>query len=124
MNRRGFTLIEVILVIVIMLMLSIILVPNVLSLYNKNNVESCMALRRNIIDATKLYVADNRLTLGFSCDNTINITLDTLVNYGKLSTPITNPVTHKEIALTNYVTVSYSCSKKSFDYKFDLSCEK
>lgn len=41
MNKKGFTLIETIMVIAILALLMLILVPNVISLINKNNIKSC-----------------------------------------------------------------------------------
>ena len=38
MNKKGFTLIETIMVIAILALLMLILVPNVISLINKNNI--------------------------------------------------------------------------------------
>ena len=48
MNRKGFTLIEVIMVIAIIAILSIILAPNVMVLINKNNERSCEKMIDNI----------------------------------------------------------------------------
>ena len=40
MNKKGFTLIETVMVIAILALLMLILVPNVISLINKNNIKS------------------------------------------------------------------------------------
>ena len=39
MNKKGFTLIELIMVIVIIAILSLVLVPNIFTFINKNNIE-------------------------------------------------------------------------------------
>ena len=64
MNRRGFTLIEVILVIVIIAILSLILIPNVMLFIDKNNISMCEKLKDNIISSTKMYVNENKYELG------------------------------------------------------------
>lgn len=125
MNKKGFTLIEVIMVIAIIALISLLLVPNVVSLIGKNNKESCENLKDNIISATKIYVNMNKYELGFDCNNTPeNITLQTLVNSGDLKEPVINPITKEEIDLNNSsVLVTYNCTSRTFSYNYNLSCE-
>ena len=75
MNKKGFTLIETIMVIAILALLMLILVPNVISLINKNNIKSCQNLEDSIKNAAKVYVANNKYQLGFSCDTAKEITI-------------------------------------------------
>ena len=134
MNKKGFTLIEVIIVIAIIAIISLLLVPNVISLIGKNNKESCENLKENIISATKIYVNMNKYELGFDCNNTPeNITLQTLVNSGDLKTDengeIINPIDDINILdeetdeKYKYVSVLYNCDSRTFSYNYDLSCE-
>jgi len=131
MNRKGFTLVEVLLVIAILAFLLIILVPNVFVLIDKNNVKSCENLKKNIESSAKVYVTNNKYYLGFGCDETNNtkeITLQELVDSGDLSLnssgKIINPITDQEILLTTKVEVVYNCLKKEFTYKVnDIKCE-
>ena len=127
MNRKGFTLIEVIMVIAIIAILSIILAPNVMVLINKNNERSCEKLIDNIKSAAKMYVNQNKYELGFDCDDnkTKGITLETLVDAGYLtgdilknkeypSGYIVNPVGNTKIDLKRTtVSVTYNCGAKS-----------
>jgi len=46
LNNKGFTLVEVLVVIAILAFLLIILVPNVFVLIDKNNVKSCENLKK------------------------------------------------------------------------------
>ena len=48
MNKKGFTLIEVIMVIAIITILSLILIPNVMVLINENKKRSCEKMIDNI----------------------------------------------------------------------------
>lgn len=132
MNKKGFTLIEVIMVIAIIAILSIILAPNVMVLINKNNERSCEKLIDNIKSAAKMYVNQNKYELGFDCDDnkTKGITLETLVDAGYLTGDIlkneeypfgyiVNPVGNTKIDLDNEenkVSVTYSCANKAFTY--------
>lgn len=124
MNKKGFTLIEVIMVIAIIAILSIILTPNVMSLIRKNNEKSCEKMISNIESATKMYVNQNKYELGFDCSGKAKeITLETLVNTGYLAGSITNPMNKEEIDLNNTVSVTYDCSVKGFKYKVNnINC--
>lgn len=130
MNRKGFTLVEIIMVIVILAILVLILAPNVFVLLNKNNEQSCNSLINNIESAAKIYVTNNKYKLGFSCDSEKNITLQTLIDSGDLTTDssgkIINPVTNNEIQLdTTTVKVIYNCNNKSFTYEVNgIACRK
>lgn len=130
MNKKGFTLVEVILAIAIMALLVLILVPNVIALLNKNNVKSCNNLKSNIESAAKMYVTNNKYKLGFKCDTPKNITFKTLVDSGDLKLDstgkLTNPIDKTVIDLEkNKVTVVYSCSNNTFTYTVnDIDCSK
>ncbi|MGN1312181.1 MAG: prepilin-type N-terminal cleavage/methylation domain-containing protein [Bacilli bacterium] len=127
MNKKGFTLIEVIVVIVIIVILSLILIPNVMLFINKNNINSCEKLITNIESSAKIYVSENKYDLGFDCsDSSKTITLQTLVDEGDLSSPITNPITKADIDLNKTtVTVTYNCNNKTFTYKVEgITCQE
>lgn len=122
-NKKGFTLIELIMVIVIIAILSLVLVPNIFTFINKNNIKSCESLEKNIISAAKIYVTNNKYDLGFDCSGqSKGISLQSLVDSGDLTEPITNPVTKEEIGLDKTVKVTYDCDSKTFTYTFDLNC--
>ena len=137
MNRKGFTLVEIIMVIVILALLVLVLAPNVFVLLNKNNERSCNSLISNIESAAKIYVTNNKYNLGIKCYNandvtntTIKISLQTLIDSGDLKTDgsykIINPVTKDEINLdTTTVTVKYNCNNKTFTYEdIGITCTK
>ena len=124
-NKKGFTLIEVIVVIVIIVILSLILIPNVMLFINKNDINSCEKLITNIESSAKIYVSENKYTLGFDCSNTSKtITLQQLVEEGDLSSPIINPKTKEPIDLNTTIAVTYNCKDKTFTYKVNgIVCE-
>lgn len=127
MNRKGFTLVEVLLSLAILALLLLILVPNVFVLVEKNNVKSCENLIKNIESSAKIYVTNNKYNLGIKCYNrndpntTLKITLNDLINSGDLTTDssgkIKNPINDIEIPLTNIVKVTYDCVSKKFKYE-------
>lgn len=124
MNKKGFTLIEVIMVIAIIAILSIILTPNVMVFINKNNKKSCEKMISNIESAAKMYVNQNKYELGFDCSGkSKEITLKTLVDTGYLTKNITNPINKEEISLDNTISVTYNCDNKIFTYKVNgINC--
>lgn len=123
MNRKGFTLIEVIMVIAIITILSLILIPNVMVLINENKKRSCEKMIDNIESAAKMYVNQNKYELGFDCNKTKGIKLKTLVDAGYLGGELVNPINKKEISLESEVLVTYDCSVKGFKYKVNnINC--
>jgi len=123
MNRRGFTLVELLLVIAIVAILLLVLVPNVFVMLDKNNVKSCNNLIKNIESAAKVYVSEKKYELGFGCSSPSNkksITFQTLINYGSLKTDstgrIVNPIDDSVISLTRTVDVTYNCNNREFTY--------
>lgn len=126
MNRKGFSLIELIIVIALLAILMLVLVPNIITLINKNDVKSCHNLEDSIIKATKEYVVNNKYNLNFTCDEKKYITLQTLINSGDLKSSdnkITNPITDEDISSDEKVEVTYNCNTKEFSYNFSLNCE-
>ena len=100
MNKKGFTLVEVLTVIAILAVLLLILAPNIFSLMEKNKEKSCNSLIDNIESAAKMYVTNNKYNLGFTCSNSKNIDLQTLIDSGDLkpdtTDKITNPIEDKK----------------------------
>ena len=124
MNRKGFTLIEVIMVIAIITILSLILIPNVMVLINENKKRSCEKMIDNIESAAKMYVNQNKYELGFDCSSiTKEITLKTLVDAGYLGGELVNPINKEKISLESEVSVTYNCKVKGFEYKVNnINC--
>lgn len=123
MNKKGFTMIELLMVIAILGLLSLILVPGVIEMSNQNNIKSCQSLKKNIISAAKIYVTENKYELGFDCENNKEktVSIDTLVETGKLKGPVINPIDKSKVS--EDIVVNYDCDAKSFTYTFSL-CEK
>lgn len=114
MNRKGFTLVEALLVIAIIGVLLLTLIPSVIIIINKNKEKTFNSTRDSIISAAKMYVAENKYDLPIDCSGNNNayleISLDNLVGYGNLSS--------KPSGFPN-VILEYNCSTKEFNYKKD-----
>lgn len=131
MNKNGFTLIETIMVIAILALLMLILVPNVISLINKNNIKSCQNLEASIKNAAKVYVTNNKYQLRFSCNasettSIVKIPIQDLIDSGDLKLQndnLVNPKNNSTIKQDKEITVKYDCNKKIFTYDFTLNCD-
>ncbi|MDD7150483.1 MAG: prepilin-type N-terminal cleavage/methylation domain-containing protein [Clostridium sp.] len=131
MNKKGFTLIETIMVIAILALLMLILVPNVITLINKNNIKSCQNLEASIKNAAKVYVTNNKYQLGFNCNtsektSTVTISIQNLIDSGDLklqNNELVNPKNNEAIQPNEIVEVTYDCNKKTFTYDFSLTCD-
>lgn len=117
-NKKGFTLIETLMVIALIGMISLILVPNVINIINKNKVKSCENQKKNIISATKIYVNENKYDLGFTCGSKKNIEVQDLIDAGKLSSDMND-----ESLPNKLVEVTFNCETKQFQYVFEYECE-
>ena len=114
-------------VIAIITILSLILIPNVMVLIDKNKERSCEKMIDNIESAAKMYVNQNKYELGFDCSDTPKeITLKTLVDAGYLGGELVNPINKIKIDLDNKenkVSVTYNCKVKGFKYKVNnINC--
>lgn len=133
MNNKGFTLIEMIMVIAILAMLAVLTTPNVIKMINKNKADNYNSVIDSIVSSCDLYVSDNRYKLSFNntCSGDYEatpnvstfITLQDLVNSKDISTPIRNECTNEELNYdTIKITITLDCKTKNFSYKIeDLS---
>lgn len=135
MNNKGFTLIEMIMVIAILAMLAVLTTPNVIKLINKNKADNYNSVIDSIIKASDLYTSDNRYDLNFngSCTGdyevtpnvSTSITLQDLINSNDISTPIRNECTNEEIGYdTIKITITLDCKTKNFSYKIEDTSNK
>lgn len=126
-GNKGFTLIEVILVLAILAIVVVILAPNILILLDKNQVKSCQSLKSNIEAASKMYTADKKYELGITCGNTKTIYGKDLIEAGYLENTGGSQINDKNgttIDLENVVIdITYDCSTKVFSYDVKIVCE-
>ena len=131
LNNKGFTLVEVIGVVVIITILAIILIPNVIVMLNKQKKTSLQNVKDSILIASKSFVNDNRYNITVSGssvlmidDITISdgiIPVDVLIDRGYLKATygdnkIINPVNKNKCLSNNPVKVTWNSSKKRYKY--------
>lgn len=135
MNNKGFTLIEMIMVIAILAMLAVLTTPNVIKMINKNKADNYNSVIDSIVSSCDLYVSDNRYKLRFNntCSGdyeatpnvSTSITLKDLVNSKDISTPIRNECTNEELNYdTIKITITLDCKTKNFSYKIEDTTNK
>ena len=116
MNRKGFTLVEALIVLAIIGVLLFVIFPSIITIMKKNKEKSCISTRDSIISAAKMFVAENKYDLNFECGDNI-LTLDKLREYGNLSDIILDD------KYPSSIIVTYDCSNKEFTYVYYVSCE-
>ena len=137
LNRKGFTLVEVLAVIVILGLLAVIMIPNVGVLIEQNKNNSYDELKNSIVMATRNFFSDYRyqISVDGNCNDlsekkniiSINnvsladskVSIKMLVDRKYLSSNIINDPrdSAKELNIDDsYVIVSYSCQSKNYLY--------
>jgi len=145
LNNKGFTLVEILAIIIILSTLAIIMVPSVNYLIEQNKVDNYKSLESSIINAAKVYISDNRynITLKYGpnlcgtgeteediskilTNNLIDskLPIKVLIDSKDLSTNneknIINPKTNEILDLENsYILVKYQCSTKDYIYTLE-----
>ena len=145
-NNRGFTLIEMLAVIVILGVLSAIMVPTVTTLIAKNKEDNYDNLEKSILSAAKVFISDYRYDIQLDSsdicdsdndndtrkisiitdvvdfDDDSKLTIKTLVDNGYLTTNSDGKILNtkddsKHLDLVNsYVKVEYKCNTKDYDF--------
>lgn len=141
MNQKGFTLVEVIAVVVILSTLMVIMVPSVNYLINKNKKNNYQEIQDNLVQATKILFSDYRyeVSINGSCSDSTDelnvsavgdysltdskVPIQILVQEGNIKIDkngnIINPLNKQQTLNldTSYVLVKYQCETKNFRYE-------
>jgi prepilin-type N-terminal cleavage/methylation domain-containing protein len=107
MNKKGFTLLEVLVIIVLLGVLSSVIIPSAFKVIQDSKNRSYRTLIDTIENNANLYISDHRddIETAISSTGSYDLTLDDLVDEGLLKAPIINPKTDKAIPLTKKVTI-------------------
>lgn len=127
MNKKGFTLVELLVVIVIIGLISYIGFPSLMALINNTKTTEFEYYGKLMVDAAKVYTRKEKVDWQeadvFKNGQTVEITLDTLINEEYI-TQFTG--TKKDITCRNEsgtVQVSYDSTTGTYTFKYKLICE-
>lgn len=107
MNDKGFTLVELLTVIIILGVLAIITVPMIMGNVEESKKISYEKLIKNIEQTTQIYIRNNKDNIpGIkTVGNVTSITLQDLVDKEGLKKPVIDPITEKTVSLTTPITI-------------------
>ena len=118
MNRKGFTLIELIVTIALLAVVSIISFVSITNIINDSKEKNCNNLVKSIKSATKDYISDNRYNNVFVSNVTDYYTYYTyymsakiLTDENYLSSPITNPFDTKSEIEPSSIKIEITLNK-------------
>ena len=110
MNKKGFTLIELITVVALLSIIAVVLFPKVSTAFKMSYADQLEDVRSNVRDATEVFINSKmgEETYNKLLNNeTVNIYLNTLSSYGLIEERIYNPIADDYFDIDNeYVIVS------------------
>ncbi len=118
--RNGFTLIELIGVVIILGLIALIAFPVILNSIRSTKDKISDASKKIVYEAARLYVSDNSNEFFKYNGNTYCVNLETLSQQEYLPTKVYDSVSGDEIPLTNVIEIKYEQDR--FDYNFNNDC--
>lgn len=98
MNKKGFTLVELLATIAILVLMSVIIGVNITSILRSTEKNEEEFDKKQIEKAACVYVDSDELCLTKNCDN--NVTIDVLIKSGLLDEEIYGDIRNKKINVT------------------------
>ena len=114
--KNGFTLIEMMAVVIIISLISILTVPTIVNQIAERKTEIDSTTKQMIYDATDLYMTNKAVDYPKLQGNVYCISLDTLVQNGYLTSPIKDFTSGNQIPLTKKVRVTVKNIAGSLEY--------
>ena len=116
--KKGFTLVEVLAVIVILAVIALLVVPKVNNTIKNNKEKVCNSIKTSAEDAANsyTYMHTDEIDLSISNNGYAEITLLKLMEEGLLKTDLENPYTKEEISKTNTVKITKSGNTYNYEY--------
>lgn len=116
MKKNGFTLIEVLAVVIILGVVSLITMPVVQKNINDSKKQAYETQIDNIIRATKDWSSENLSYLPDNNGSSISITLYTLMSLGYIENNLVDPLTEKYFDTETVISIT----RENNNYKYDV----
>lgn len=116
MKRNGFTLIEVLAVIMVVAVVSLVAMPAIQKNINDSKQQAYNTQIDMIIKAAKDWSSENLMDLPENNGDKINITLYSLISLGYISNDLVDPLTDKYFDKETAVSIT----RKNNNYKYDV----
>lgn len=114
--KKGFTLVELLGVIILLGVIALVITPAVDKTIKKGKVEAFEKTKENILAGAQNWASDNRMILPEKDNDFITITIKELKQEGYLDYELRNPKTKK--CISNNVELSVTRKSENFDYSF------
>lgn len=121
--KKGFTLAELIGVIVVLALISLITIPAISKILRQNKEGLCETQMNNILSAARSYGAENVFSLPTTDGETLTITLQDLIDGGYIGKNIENPATKELIDVDNEIYITKEGKKWTYELSDDFSCD-
>ncbi len=109
MKKNGFTLIELIAAITIMIIISVIVTVNLSKISKNNETKRYNEFKQQVADAACIYIDLGRnRTFKESCYSNCTVNVSTLVSEGLISSDLINPKTEEAVDQSLTVSVSWN----------------
>lgn len=124
MKSKGFTLVELLAVLVLISAVVLIAVPSILNYINESKDEISDVTEKIITSGAELYVEANKKNF-IVPQKQYCVTLQEIVDQKHLSAPILDSVTGNEVDLDTFVKIDhyYNLETERYDYRYTVSSE-
>jgi type IV pilus assembly protein PilA len=120
--KKGFTLVELLAVIMLLGVVSLIAIPSVSKILTRSKQRALEGVKKELIKATKSYTADNLDLLPSEDGGYICVDIKTLEKSSYISNDeIIDPTT--EEPLVGHIKVTYLSKYNNYKYEYALNCE-
>ncbi|MBE6152494.1 MAG: type II secretion system protein [Firmicutes bacterium] len=127
MKQKGFTLVEILAVLVLISALAILIVPSIINYINESKEEISHVTSELIYSGAKLYVDSKPNEYPKESGNKFCVTLKEVVDANYLTAPILDSVSGNEIDLNKFVKINYvyddELQMNKFEYEIIDSCK-